>query len=112
MRRVPACALWILLTSCSASGGGGTKIDVDTPSGGSSPTPVISPGAGGAAANVPGTGGAGNIFDQDGCTNGCAFGVDPILDADVSAQEITAFDAAGTFQPGSVCVLEPQLSTA
>jgi len=58
----------------------------------------------------PNAGGAGDILDQDGCTDGCAFSANPILDVNVSAQDITVFDAAGTFQPGSLCVLEPQLS--
>jgi hypothetical protein len=110
MRRVSACALWILLTSCSASGEGGSKIDVDNPGGSSGNPPPVQNQAG-TGNLVPNAGGAGNIFDEDGCTNGCAFSVDPILDANVTAQDIAAFDAAGTFQAGSLCVLEPQLST-
>jgi hypothetical protein len=111
MRRSSACALWILLSSCSASGGGGSAVDVDDPIGGSGGAPPVQS-QGGSGDTPVGTGGLGNIFDENGCGIDCAFSVEPILDANVTAQDITAFDAAGTFQPGSLCVLEPQLSTS
>ena len=113
MRRVSACAFWILLASCSASGGDGpaSVVNPNTPNGGSTSAP--SSGGTGGTSNPTGTvGGSGNIFEQDGCTNGCAFSVDPLLDANVTLPDIAPFDGDATFQPGSFCVVEPQLSTA
>jgi hypothetical protein len=53
----------------------------------------------------------GDIFGGDvGCSNGCAFGTAPVLDANVALTDIGVFDDAVTFAPGGVCVLEPQLS--
>lgn len=111
MRRGYACALWILALSCSASGG-------------SSPGTVVTPeqsenpvsGAGGSAApstpGVPTPGGSGNVFTDDlACVGGCAFGKDPLLDANVTAADIAPFAGSAAFEAGSLCVLEPQLST-
>src|SRR5690242_17501976 len=110
MRRVSACAFLILLASCSASGGDGpaSVVNPNTPNGGSTSAP--SSGGTGGTSNPTGTvGGSGNIFEQDGCTNGCAFSVDPLLDANVTLPDIAPFDGDATFQPGSFCVVEPQL---
>jgi hypothetical protein len=111
MMRGTACALWILLLSCSPSGGGGPSSVVEPPDDTSNP-PVTGAGGSGGAPGTGTPGGAGNIFDPEGlgCTNGCAFSAEPLLDGNVTLAEIVGFDAAGTFAPGGVCVLEPQLS--
>jgi hypothetical protein len=110
MMRESACALGILLLCCSPSGEGNDSV-IDTPAG-LEPAPGT-PAAGGTT-NLPMTGtpgGSGNIFGGDiGCNNGCAFGLDPLLDANVALADIGVFDDAVTFASGGVCVLEPQLS--
>jgi hypothetical protein len=111
MMRGSACALWILLLCCSPSGEGGGD-SVVTPSGGGQTTPPVT-GTGGTT-NTPSTGtpgGSGDIFGGDvGCSNGCAFGTEPLLDPNVVLADIAVFDDDVNFAPGSVCVLEPQLS--
>jgi hypothetical protein len=111
MRRVSACALWILLLGCSASGSGGDP-SVVSGNGGTGGSPVL-PNQGGATSMLPpGAGGTGTIFDPDGCTNGCAFPVEPVLDVGVTAEEIAVFAAdPAQDQTGSFCVVEPQLSS-
>jgi hypothetical protein len=111
MKRGCACALWILLFSCSPSGETGPSSVVDpgdSPSG--NPPPVTGTGGG---TNVPGGGGlSGDMFGGDvGCTNGCAFSAEPLLEANVALTDIAVFDDAVTFTPSGVCVVEPQLST-
>jgi hypothetical protein len=50
---------------------------------------------------------------ETACLNGCAFSNEPILTGDVTAADVAAFAPdADAFQAGSLCVLEPQLSTA
>ena len=115
MRRVAACALWILVSGCSASGEGGSQTVVDNPRGGAEPsaTPESSQG-GGANPNAPSSVGGGDIFDGTGdlsCSGGCAFTPEPLLEANVTPQDIAPFSGNTTFQAGSLCVLEPQLST-
>lgn len=112
MRRGCACALWMLLFSCSPSGEGGPSRVVEPGDGPNDDPPPVT-GAGGST-NVPGGGGlSGDMFGGDvGCTNGCAFSSDPLLDENVALTDITVFDDAVTFTPSGVCVVEPQLSTA
>jgi hypothetical protein len=112
MRRVPACALWILLWGCSASGSGDDPSVVDNPNNGGAGATPIQPSQGGTTQVTPNQGGNGNIFDPDGCTNGCAFPVDPVLDVNVTAADIAVFAAdPAQDQTGSFCVVEPQLSS-
>jgi hypothetical protein len=113
MRRGRACALGIALISCSPGGDEGSEVGV-APGGGTTGGVPSLPGTGGTTGNPTGvTGGTtGDIFGGDvGCTNGCAFGTEPLLDANVALADIAAFDGDATFAPG-VCVVEPQLSTA
>jgi len=113
MRRGRACALGVLLISCSPGGDGGSELDIAR-GGGASPGPgpgVV--GTGGTTGTPSGVGGSGDIFGGDvGCTNGCAFGAAPLLDANLALTDVAAFDGEPTFSPGSLCVIEPQLSTA
>jgi len=109
MRRGRLCAFWILIAACSPGGDAGDAS-------------VVAPNK---FENAQGQGGTGGVVGEPGlvdngeifggadlaCTNGCAFGPDPILDADVSAAEITPFAASADFQAGSLCVVEPQLSS-
>jgi len=110
MRRVSACALWILLLGCSASGSGDDP-SVVNPSGGTGSGPIPPAQGGTTQGPLPNVGGTGTILDPDGSGAGRAFPVEPLLDADVSAQDIAAF-AADPAQDasGSFCVVEPQLS--
>jgi hypothetical protein len=94
--------------SCAASGGDGGGTVLETPG-------FQQPGTGGSGGDgtTPGAGGSGDLFGGDdvGCRNGCAFGAEPIFEAGVGAADIAPFaDAAAPTQPGSLCVLEPQLS--
>ena len=71
------------------------------------------PGTGGTSSNpLPSDGD--NLFDDDddlGCTNGCAFPSDPILEPGVAVTDLgTTFDDPEAFQAGAICVVEPQLS--
>lgn len=110
MRRGRAYALWsILVLGCSASGGegGGSTVVPNQPG-----EPSAMGGSGGT--DVFGnSGGPGSIFDPDdvGCRNGCAFTAAPILEEGISEADIAPFADPENFQAGSVCVLEPQLST-
>jgi len=110
MRRGRLCAFWILVAACSPGGDAGTS-SVVAPS----KFDPATPGQGGTGGGdvVPGFVDDGEIFGGAdlACTNGCAFGPDPILDAGVSAAEITPFTASPDFQAGSLCVVEPQLSS-
>lgn len=112
MRRACGCALWIFLFSCSPGGGPGSEIGVAQGGSGTGAGPgTAGTGAGGSPSGVTG-GSTGDLFGNDiGCTNGCAFGTEPLLDANVSLTDIAAFDDAVTFTPSGVCVVEPQLST-
>lgn len=108
MRRTSAYALWILMLGCSASGSdnGSTVVENQpSPQGGTR-------GEGGGDPFTPGNGG-GDIFDPDdlGCRNGCAFSAVPILEEGVAEADIAPFADPDAFQAGSLCVLEPQLST-
>jgi len=111
MRRGQLCALWILVFGCAPGGADDTDAVVTQPG-------FVTPGtgAGGGGGELPvgvEPGGSGNVFGDDlGCTNGCAFPTAPILDStDITAAEIAAFVDPENFQGGSLCVLEPQLST-
>jgi hypothetical protein len=73
----------------------------------------VTGGAGGSTTtpSTSGPGGTGDIFGGDvGCANGCAFSPDPLFDDGVTPADIAVFDDAVSFSPGSLCVLEPQLS--
>ena len=115
MRRVAACALWILVSGCSASGdGGGSQTVVDNPRGDGQPVAPSAGQGGSANPNAPVSSSGGDIFDGTGdlaCSGGCPFTPAPLLDTGVTAQDIAPFAASSTFQAGSLCVLEPQLST-
>jgi hypothetical protein len=81
------------------------------PGNGGSGAGPVPPGQGGTSSTIPGAGGTGDIFDPGGCTNGCAFPLEPLLDANVTAADITPFAAdLAQDQAGSFCVVEPQLS--
>ncbi len=109
MRHGNACALWILLLSCSPSGDDGAE-SVIAPNQFQNPS---TPGGGGASPGGVTGGTSGDIFGGDvGCTSGCAFGREPLLEAGITPAEITVFDDPEAFQAGSLCVIEPQLSTA
>ncbi|HTV18785.1 MAG TPA: hypothetical protein VMG12_08945 [Polyangiaceae bacterium] len=114
MRRGRACALGILLISCSPGGDDGSEIGIAQGGGNGAGAAPPAPGTGGTTNDPSGvTGGSsGDIFGGDvGCTNGCAFGSEPLLDANVQLSDVAPFDGDATFAPG-VCVVEPQLSTA
>jgi hypothetical protein len=112
MKRGSLCALWILVLSCSPGGEEGPESVVSRPDG-----PAPASGAGGSGGPGSGllTGGTtGTDFGvETACLSGCAFTNLPILAANVTAADITPFATdADAFQAGSLCVLEPQLSTA
>jgi hypothetical protein len=106
------CALWVLMLGCSPSGEDGSTTVVKP--GEEKPTAVASGGSGGSNGGFFSSGGApgDNFGDDIACVNGCAFSATPIFDANVSAADISAFEANAAFQAGSLCVVEPQLSTA
>jgi hypothetical protein len=114
MRRVAACALLILVSSCSASGEGGGPSTVVANPGGEVTSPPGTAAGGAGNPDVPAEQPGGDIFDPSGdlsCSGGCPFTPAPLLDEGVTAQDITPFTGNATFQAGSLCVLEPQLST-
>jgi len=74
-------------------------------------------GAPSAAPSTPGapTPGGGTDFGDNGdlaCTGGCAFPTAPLLDANVTQADIAPLTKDTKFSAGSLCVIEPQLSTA
>src|SRR5688572_18985198 len=95
MRRLIACATWVLMVSCSASSddGGGDAVIGGGGTGGNQPPP----GAGGGGFVQPPPGDP-NVPDF-GCVSGCAFDLEPFIEvpvngAPISADEIAAFEAA------------------
>src|SRR5687768_14710413 len=113
MRRRRWCAVWLLVMACSPGGDSGTTTVVETD------TPTVNPdvpnnggsAGSGAAPNLNNPGG--DLFGNDlACPGGCAFTEEPLLDEGVSSGDIAPFAASAEFQAGSLCVLEPQLSTA
>ena len=52
---------------------------------------------------------SGNVFTDDlACIGGCAFGKDPLLDANVTAADIAPFAGSAAFEAGTLCVLDSQ----
>ena len=109
MKRGRASALWILVLSCSAGGEdtGNSVVATQFPSGGSGNVAAGGTGSG----FVSGGGNTGTFGEDLGCTNGCAFSSEPILEGGVTLADIGAFQDPEAFQPGSLCVVEPQLGT-
>ncbi len=112
MRRRDWCAVWLLVIACSPGGeGGGQAVVAREPA---QPPPMASGGSGGSDL-APNPNSQGDLFGSGSdlaCPSGCAFREEPLLDEGVSEADIAPFAASSEFQSGSVCVLEPQLSTA
>src|SRR5262245_59656049 len=111
MRHGRLCALWFLLLSCSPGGdGGGDSVVAPNAFGRpnqQAPTGTVDP-------TAPDVTNQGDLFGNDsdlGCAGGCAFAAQPLLDEGVGANDITPFAASEDFQAGSLCVIEPQLSS-
>src|SRR5688572_26597904 len=110
MTRLGACAIWLLVLGCSATGGGGDGSKLVPPDatsngsgGGNAPADPLIP-------TTPTTDNT-NVF---GCVNNCAFPEAAIVDnlpntPPITPDEIGAFADADAFSAGSLCVYEPAL---
>jgi hypothetical protein len=112
MRRLGACAVWLLVAGCSASGGGGDGSQLAPPDqlgggggGGITPPDLIPT----STSNIP--------PPTFGCVNNCAFDEAPIIEqipgaAPITPDEIGAFSDPNSFSAGGLCVYEPALGVA
>ena len=99
--------------ACSPGGEGGSATVVNPGSPAPSPDVSNNGGSGGSAVAPNPNNQGDDLFGDDlACPGGCAFTAEPLLDEGVSAADIAPFAASPDFQSGSLCVLEPQLSTA